>query len=209
MNNKRKASICIYKITAAIFALLALAMCAAYFSVFHGGISCDPNDWDVFGSYFSVIIAIANLVFFIIITIHVAQIQDQSVNNQMSQEKKLHILDFKWKRLEDLNNIIISLQSIAIVNVNQENMIALYPKACKLFRAVNLYKKSNHTLFPEIDFNIAETTTKEFCEYIKVLKEKKEFTQDNVDQLNQKLNNLDCSLSDLTKAIQSNVLSDY
>lgn len=208
MKNK-KISIYIYKIIAAIFAILSIVMCVVYFVVFHSGLSHDPYYWDVFGSYFSVIISIVNLVFFIIVTIYVAQIQDQTINNQISQNEELHLLDYKWKRLEDLNQIINDLQSFAIIDVSPQNTELLSIEVWKLYRAVILYIKRNSNLFHEIDFTKLETETTEFKHLFEGLQKKeKEFTQEDVNLLNQQLTKVNDALITLTEKLQNNVTTN-
>lgn len=174
--------------------------------IFHDGLSHDPYYWDVFGSYFSVIISIDNLVFFIIITIYVAQIQDQTINNQIIQNEELHLLDYKWKRLEDLNQIINNLQSFENIDFNSQNIELLNREVWKLYRAVILYIKRNKNLFNEIDFSNVEKKTTEFkLLFDEIQKNKKGFTKEDINPLNEKLSEVDNALISLTENLQNNV----
>lgn len=206
MQNRKKL-IFVYVGIAVFFSILAVVMSALYFITFHGELSTNLSDWDAFGSYFSVIVAIINLVFFIIITIYVAQIQDKSLNQQLLQDRELHIQDYKWKRLEELNSIVTNLLSIAIGNINSESIKKLYYESCKLSRSIDLYIANNSMLFPDIDFKTSAKATNTFNDYVIEIKDNKSFSPEIIRNLNQLMADMDKSLSDLTVNIQNNLLN--
>lgn len=177
-----------------------------FFYTFHSGLSNNLADWEAFGSYFSVIVSIANLVLFIIITIYVAQLQDKTNENQMMHNKQLHMLDYKWKRIEDLNNIINSLQSIAIIDLGNDLKL-LYIEVCKLHRSINLYQLRNIDLFgDDVDYSQSENAAKSFRDHVKELIDIGIVNDDdNITRLNSELKEIDTSLIRLSKELQSRV----
>lgn len=184
--------------------IVALILCFLYFYMFHGGLSTDPSDWDAFGSFFSAVASIANLVFFIIITIHVAQIQDQTSKSQIIMQKNLYILEYKWRAFHDLNLIIDSLQKIPKKLDN--NIKQIYEEAANLQREIDLFEKRNSKFFEKLDFDTVKQTSNRFFEYVNTIKHKTTFTDADAAECSHLLKSVDTCLIVLAQKIQDNIL---
>jgi len=208
-NNKRnKITLTWIFIPIAVFcAILLILMVVMYFSTFNGGVSTNPQDWITFGTYFTAVISLANLLFFIVITIYVAWLQNKSADKQISQEKDLHLLDYKWKRLEDLNRIINTIQTISAIPLGEKGFLHISRGIDQLNRSVILFSNRNEALFINVKFEDARKKVEELMQYKERIRGRKEYTEEDAQTLYSYLISIDNTLNDLAILIQNDLIS--
>lgn len=200
-----KSTMKIYWLLAGVLGILALVMCVSYFVVFSNGISHSISDWEAFGSYFSAVISLANLVFFIIITIYIAKLQDKTSEKQLNQEKEFQLFKYKWDRLTKLSKIVDGLQELAVGNISCTGTLEkLYERASENRRAVYLFCERSKSLFDSVDFNDAIDALKTFEKNVNSLKEREHngITQKDASLLTASLENVNTQLISLENEIR-------
>lgn len=122
-----------------------------YITTFSGNvISHDPKYWglfaDYFGGLFNPIIALANLVIFIKLTLIVAEMQHKSTQQALNQEKKILISGLMHDSIKELSLVLNSLGEKIITNSGQTDWEIL-----QVQQTVTTFGNNYAYLFPKID----------------------------------------------------------
>ncbi|MEQ6118690.1 hypothetical protein [Reichenbachiella sp. MALMAid0571] len=62
------------------------------------------GDWGAFGSYFSIVISVANLVVFIYLTIYISQLDEEHHKSQIASQHKITLSQFRQTEITALSN---------------------------------------------------------------------------------------------------------
>lgn len=62
------------------------------------------GDWGSFGSYFSIVISVANLIVFIYLTIYISQLDEERHKNQITSQHKITLTQFRQTEITELSN---------------------------------------------------------------------------------------------------------
>ncbi len=124
-----------------------------YIDKFGGNeISNDPQFWgifaDYFGGLFNPIIALANLIIFIKLTLIVSEMQDKSTKQVLNQEKKILTSGLMHDSIKELSIILNSLGEKIIANREQFEWEILQVK-----QTVTTFGNNYKYLFSSIDNN--------------------------------------------------------
>lgn len=125
-----------------------------FFSINFWGadISTIPQDWGTFGDYFggllNPLIAIANLIIFIKLTIIVTDMQDKSTKQSLQFEKKVLISGLMHESIKDLSFILNSLGQNIIENKAQTEWEIL-----KVMQNITTFTNNSSHLFSDIESN--------------------------------------------------------
>lgn len=122
-----------------------------YIVHFWGGkLSDDPQMWGTFGDYFGGIfnplLALANLVIFIKLTMIVAEMQDKSTQQALNQEKKILTSGLMHDSIKELSLVLNSLGEKIISNIGQADWEIL-----QVQQTVTTFGNNYEYLFATID----------------------------------------------------------
>jgi uncharacterized membrane protein len=62
------------------------------------------EDWGAFGSYFSIIVSVANLIVFVYLTIYISNLDEERNKNQIASQYKITITQFRQTEIIELSN---------------------------------------------------------------------------------------------------------
>lgn len=115
-----------------------------------GGLSKDPQIWGTFGDYFgglfNPILALANLVIFIKLTLIVADMQDKTTQQALNYEKKILTSGLMHDSVKELSEMLNSLGQKIIANRQQTDWEIL-----KVQQTVTTFGNNYTHLFADID----------------------------------------------------------
>jgi uncharacterized membrane protein len=115
-----------------------------------GGLSNDPQIWGTFGDYFggifNPILALANLIIFIKLTMIVADMQDKSTKQALNFEKKILTSGLMHDSIKELSDVLNSLGQRIIVNRQQTDWEIL-----KVRQTVTTFGNNYTHLFMNVD----------------------------------------------------------
>jgi len=104
MNTKRLTTTYI-GIVAISSIVVFLLICVPYFAEFRQSqISNSTQDWGAFGSYVAGIVAILNLLVFIILTIYIAKLGNTNSKEQVVSQKKIIVSQFRQSEIDKIND---------------------------------------------------------------------------------------------------------
>lgn len=142
---KRPPSV-VYIAIAIASGLSAMAFIVVFFVNFAGTkISDSISDWGAFGSYFSFITSIFNLIFFIILTYKASEIQEKLHYNQMSAQKIELQTSLRKDYIDDVRQRMLNLNSLTDYNILDKNEFLRFRRDCETLRRVfNIYERNKN-----------------------------------------------------------------
>jgi hypothetical protein len=115
-----------------------------------GDLSKDPQIWGTFGDYFggifNPILALANLIIFIKLTLIVADMQDKSTQQALNYEKKILTSGLMHDSVKELSEVLNSLGQRIIANRQQTDWEVL-----RVQQTVTTFGNNYTHLFVDID----------------------------------------------------------
>lgn len=159
-----------------------------YIINFWGGeLTEDPHIWgsfaDYFGGIFNSIIALANLIIFIKLTLIVADMQDKSTQQSLNFEKKVLTSGLMNESLKEISAVLNSLGHNIIANRNQTDWEIL-----KVLQTLTTFGNNYTHLFNDINNNDVQ---KDLNDLLRVIRTKPYNNQNFVSSFSEYLNTKD------------------
>lgn len=163
------------------------------FNFWGGELSNDSQVWGTFGDYFggvfNPVLALANLIIFIKITLIVANMQDISTQHTLIQEKKILMSGLMHDSIKELSNTLNTLGQRIQANQQQTDWEILV-----VLQTLNTFTNNYTHLFPEIN---SSEIVNELNHLVSIVRTKPYNKQDFIKSFDKYLNSKDQLIQNL------------
>lgn len=129
--------------------------------------------WAYFSDFFSLIIAILNLMLFFILTMKAADLNEYSYKHQMMAQKSDLLTSFRKSQLNDIQNQLKNIEELTNYNLSNDEELAKFKRSTELLkRSFAIYENNrNERIVGTLSFSDINNSLNELCEYTRDIKD--------------------------------------
>jgi hypothetical protein len=145
-----------------IITFLAIAIIVSglsYLCIFHAGLSHDGNDWVTFGTFFSGIASLLNVIVFVWLTITIQESDKKSKERDRDNQKRIILSRLRYDELQNLSSLLNQVTDF-------EPRIDNWGKLSHISYSLNSFFQSRKALFPILNDDKFNSQCVDLCKLI-------------------------------------------